>query len=134
MDIVCALRSFLRVAEAGSFSAAAIDLNLTQPAVSRQVSALEEHLNTSLLHRSTTALALTAEGERMIPLARRVVDAVEALSESAGPAEAAPGKVRLSLPAPLGLYLSDRLATLLGRHPDLALSTLHHSCNQAATG
>ena len=105
MDIVCALRSFLRVAEAGSFSAAAIDLNLTQPAVSRQVSALEAHLNTRLLHRSTTALALTAEGERMIPLARKVVDAVEALGESAGPAEAASGKanpdelVRLGLAA-----------------------------------
>ena len=124
MDIVCALRSFLRVAEAGSFSAAAIDLNLTQPAVSRQVSALEAHLNTRLLHRSTTALALTAEGERMIPLARTVVDAVEALGESAGPAEAVSGKVRLSLPAPLGLYLSDRLAALLGRHPDLSLDLL----------
>src|SRR3954469_20582984 len=112
MDIVCALRSFLRVAEAGSFSAAAIDLNLTQPAVSRQVSALEAHLNTRLLHRSTTALALTAEGERMVPLARNVFDAVEALGKSAGAAETASGKVRLSLPAPLGLYISDRLASL----------------------
>jgi DNA-binding transcriptional LysR family regulator len=43
MDIVCALRTFLRVAETGSFSAAAVDLNLTQPAVSRQVSALETY-------------------------------------------------------------------------------------------
>lgn len=124
MDIVCALRSFLRVAEAGSFSAAAIDLSLTQPAVSRQVSALEAHLKTRLLHRSTTALALTAEGERMIPLARKVVDAVEALADSAGSVEAASGRVRLSLPAPLGLYLSDRLATLLSRHPDLSLDLL----------
>jgi DNA-binding transcriptional LysR family regulator len=124
MDIVCALRSFLRVAEAGSFSAAAIDLNLTQPAVSRQVSALEAHLDTRLLHRSTTALALTAEGERMIPMARKVIDAVEALAESSGSAEAASGKVRLSLPAPLGLYLSDRLAALLERHPELSVELL----------
>ncbi|MBS1166272.1 MAG: transcriptional regulator, LysR family, partial [Proteobacteria bacterium] len=64
MDIVGALRTFLRVAETGSFSAAAIDLKLTQPAVSRQISALEAHLGMRLLHRSTTALALTSEGER----------------------------------------------------------------------
>lgn len=62
MDIVSALRAFLRVAETGSFSAAANDLGLTQPAVSRQVSALEEHLSMRLLHRTTNALALTAEG------------------------------------------------------------------------
>jgi DNA-binding transcriptional LysR family regulator len=124
MDIVCALRTFLRVAEAGSFSAAAIDLKLTQPAVSRQVSALEAQLDTRLLHRSTTALALTSEGERMIPMALRVIEAVEALGESAGSEGTASGKVRLSLPAPLGLYMSDRFATLLDRHPELSVELL----------
>lgn len=124
MDIVGALRTFLRVAETGSFSAAAIDLNLTQPAVSRQVSALETHLNLRLLHRSTTGLALTAEGEQMIPMARKVIEAVEALGDSAGPSGAISGKVRLSLPAPLGLYMSDRLAALLDQHPDLCVELL----------
>lgn len=124
MDIVCALRTFLRVAEAGSFSAAAIDLRLTQPAVSRQVSALEAHLNTRLLHRSTTGLALTAEGEQMIPMALKVIEAVEALDDSAGPVGTVSGKVRLSLPAPLGLYMSDRLANLLDRHQDLSVEML----------
>ncbi|WP_026792172.1 LysR family transcriptional regulator [Pleomorphomonas oryzae] len=119
MDIVGALRTFLRVAETGSFSAAAIDLKLTQPAVSRQISALEAHLGVRLLHRSTTALALTSEGERTIPMALRVVEAVEALGESAGLAGTISGKVRLSLPAPLGLFMSDRLGTLLDRHPGL---------------
>ena len=124
MDIVCALRTFLRVAETGSFSAAAIDLKLTQPAVSRQVSALEARLDTRLLHRSTTALALTSEGERMIPMALRVIEAVEALGESVGPPGTESGKVRLSLPASLGLYMSDRLAVLLDRHPELSIELL----------
>ena len=84
MDVVSALRTFLRVAQTRSFSAAAIDLNLTQPAVSRQVSALEAHLKTRLLHRTTTALALTVEGEQMLPMALRVVEAVDALSEASG--------------------------------------------------
>ncbi len=125
MDVVSALRTFLRVAQTRSFSAAAIDLNLTQPAVSRQVSALEGHLKTRLLHRTTTALALTVEGEQMLPMALRVVEAVDALSEAGG-AEGATvsGKVRLSLPAPLGLSISDRLARLLDDHPSLAVELI----------
>ncbi|UVK46392.1 LysR family transcriptional regulator [Mesorhizobium sp. AR07] len=125
MDIVSALRTFLRVAETRSFSAAAIDLNLTQPAVSRQVSALEAHLNTRLLHRTTSALALTAEGEQMLPMALRVIEAVETLGEaSCAEGASASGKVRLSLPAPLGLYMSDRLARLLESHPSLVVELI----------
>ncbi|WDZ79745.1 LysR family transcriptional regulator (plasmid) [Ensifer adhaerens] len=125
MDIVSALRTFLRVAETGSFSAAAVDLGLTQPAVSRQVSALEEHLNTRLLHRTTNALALTAEGEHMIPMALKVVEAVDALNEASGGETAlATGRVRLTLPAPLGLYLIDRLAAFLRRHPGLSVELI----------
>lgn len=125
MDIVATLRTFLRVAETGSFSAAAIDLGLTQPAVSRQVSALEAHLNTRLLHRTTSALALTVEGEQMIPMAAQVLEAVAALGETGcnegGPAS---GRVRLSLPAPLGLYISDRLPALLRDHPGLTVELI----------
>lgn len=125
MDVVSALRTFLRVAQTRSFSAAAIDLNLTQPAVSRQVSALEAHLKMRLLHRTTSALALTAEGEQMLPMALRVVEAVEALSEASGTEGATvSGKVRLSLPAPLGLSISDRLARLLDDHPSLAVELI----------
>lgn len=125
MDIVSALRTFLRVAETGSFSAAAIDLALTQPAVSRQVSALEAHLNTRLLHRTTTALALTVEGEKIIPMALQVLEAVDALGEtSCAEGGAVSGKVRLSLPAPLGLYMSDRLPALLNRHPGITVELI----------
>jgi DNA-binding transcriptional LysR family regulator len=125
MDVVSALRTFLRVAQTRSFSAAAIDLNLTQPAVSRQVSALEAHLKTRLLHRTTSALALTAEGEQMLPMALRVVEAVEALSEASGTeGTTVSGKVRLSLPAPLGLSISDHLARLLDDHPSLAVELI----------
>ncbi|CDM63189.1 MULTISPECIES: LysR family transcriptional regulator [Rhizobium] len=125
MDIVSALRAFLRVAETGSFSAAAIDLDLTQPAVSRQVSALEGHLNTRLLHRTTSALALTVEGEQMIAMALRVVEAVDALNEASCVETAmASGRVRLTLPAPLGLYVSDRLPGLLERHPALSVELI----------
>ena len=125
MDIVSALRAFLRVAETGSFSAAAIDLDLSQPAVSRQVSALEAHLHTRLLHRTTSALALTVEGEQMIPMALQILEAVDALGETGCTGGGtASGRVRLSLPAPLGLYISDRLPALLVTHPGLTVDLI----------
>lgn len=125
MDIVSALKTFLRVAETGSFSAAAIDLGLTQPAVSRQVAALEDHFNSRLLHRTTNAIALTAEGEQMIPMALRVIEAIDDLGDATCPETAiAAGKVRLSLPAPLGLYMSDRLSALLKAYPKLSVELI----------
>lgn len=84
MDIVSALRTFQRVVETRSFSAAAHDLDVTQPAVSRQVAALEGHFATRLLHRTTSGLSLTAEGERMLPMAMRILEAVEELGDAAG--------------------------------------------------
>ncbi|MBX5164871.1 MULTISPECIES: LysR family transcriptional regulator [unclassified Rhizobium] len=125
MDIVSALRAFQRVVETGSFSAAAHDLDVTQPAVSRQVAALEGHFNTRLLHRTTSGLSLTAEGERMLPMALRILEAVEELGDAAGSDGAmASGRVRLSVPAPLGLYLSERLGDLLAVHPKLSVELL----------
>ena len=125
MDVVSALRTFLRVAETGSFSAAALDLGLTQPAISRQISALEAHYGVRLFHRSTSALALAIDGEKMIPMAERVIEAVEALGENTSTdGTAVTGKVRLSLPAPLGFYLSERLPGLLRSHTGLSVELL----------
>lgn len=125
MDIVSALRTFLRVVETGSFSAAAHDLDVTQPAVSRQVAALEGHFNIRLLHRTTSGLSLTAEGERMMPMALRILEAVEELGDAAGSGGAvASGKVRLSVPAPLGLFLGERLGDLLAAHPKLSVELI----------
>lgn len=137
MDVASALRTFLRVTETGSFSAAALDLGLTQPAVSRQVSSLEEQYGTRLFHRSTNALSLTVEGEQMIPLAQQVIDAVEALGETASPEGAiASGKVRVSLPAALGLYISDRLPAFLSDYPGLSVDIVlrEHSSDLIGEG
>jgi DNA-binding transcriptional LysR family regulator len=122
MDIVSALRTFLRVAETGSFSAAAAGLNLTQPAVSRQISALESHFNTRLLHRTTNCLSLTAEGERVLPIALQILGNVDDIGDALYPdGTRMSGKVKLSLPAPLGLLLSDRLPELLAAYPNISL-------------
>ena len=74
MDLIAALRTFLRVAEVGSFSAVAEERGVTQPAVSRQVSALEEHFGTRLVQRSTHAVTLTEEGRELVPAAQQLVE------------------------------------------------------------
>lgn len=66
------LRIFHAVAEAGSFTHAGESLNLSQSAVSRQISALEDSLKTSLFHRHARGLMLTEQGELLYRTAHEV--------------------------------------------------------------
>jgi DNA-binding transcriptional LysR family regulator len=71
------LRAFLAVYEFGSFHKAAELLNLSQPALSRRVQALEQRLRVPLLERSTRHVAPTAAGRRLEPIARRLLDELD---------------------------------------------------------
>ncbi|MBY0400513.1 LysR family transcriptional regulator, partial [Myxococcota bacterium] len=73
MDRLVAMQTFVRVVEAGSFSAVARELGTTQGAVSKQVASLEKALGNRLLSRTTRALALTDAGLRYFEQARRIV-------------------------------------------------------------
>lgn len=73
MDKLQAMRTFVRVVEAGSFSAVAHEADVTQGAISKQVAALEADLGAKLLTRTTRSLALTEEGARYFEQARRLV-------------------------------------------------------------
>lgn len=73
MDKLHAMKTFVRVVEAGSFSAVAHEADTTQSAVSKQVAALERGLGARLLTRTTRSLALTEEGERYFEQVRRLV-------------------------------------------------------------
>ena len=73
MDKLQAMQTFVRVVEAGSFSAVAKESGSTQSGVSKQVAALERELGAKLLARTTRSLALTEEGERYFEQARRLV-------------------------------------------------------------
>ena len=59
MDRLDAIKIFVRVVESGSFSAVARELGIGQPAISKQVAALEEHLGAQLLMRTSRSLSLT---------------------------------------------------------------------------
>jgi DNA-binding transcriptional LysR family regulator len=122
MDLIATLRSFLRVAETGSFSAVAAEKGMTQPAISRQVTALEEHLGTRLVHRTTQSVTLTEEGRQLLPQARGLVDEADTLLTWAAQSRGKPvGQVRIAVSVPLGLYLGANIYRLLDEHPELAV-------------
>ncbi len=123
MDLLAAFRTFVRIAETGSFSAVAREVGATQPAISRQIAALEEHLGVRLLQRSTRSLRLTEDGHDLLTHARHVLEVVEEAEAAIGRRRASPsGMVRIGCPAVFGqTYLAPRMAALLGRYPDLSV-------------
>ena len=98
-------------------------MGTTQPAVSRQVAALEEHLGARLLQRTTRSLALTEDGRDLLGHARRVLDSVEEAEASVGRRHSMPGGlVRLGTSSTFGrLYVAPRVSRLLERYPELAI-------------
>jgi len=128
MDLLAALRTFVRVAEAGSFSAVAREVGATQPAISRQIGALEQHLDARLIQRTTRSLTLTEDGRDLLSHARRVLDCVEEAETAVGRRQGAPsGLVRIATPAAFGrLYVAPRMRRLLDRYPELSVE-LHMS-------
>jgi DNA-binding transcriptional LysR family regulator len=122
MDLIATLRSFLRVAETGSFSAVAAERGMTQPAISRQVTALEERLGTRLVHRTTQSVTLTEEGRQLLEQARELVDEADTLLTWAAQARGRPvGQVRVAVSVPLGIFLGANINRLLDVHPDLSI-------------
>ena len=67
------LKTFISVAENGSFSAASEQLFLTQPAISKRIAALEEELNTELFDRIGRQVSLTESGQALLPRARQIL-------------------------------------------------------------
>lgn len=127
MDLVSALRVFIRVVETGSFSAVARENNSSQSAVNRQIVQIEQHFGVRLLHRTTRRLSLTDDGQTMLSHAHHLVAAADDLETAVGRQTRAPtGLVRLSVSVAGGLFLSSRLPALLARHPGLKIELVMH--------
>ena len=111
MDKLDAMQIFVRVAEAGSFTAVADQLQVDRSAVTRQISALEKHLAVKLITRSTRSLTLTAAGAAYLEKCRLILNMVDA-AESSLSTEGAMvrGRVRLALPVSFG---RERLVAVL---------------------
>lgn len=77
------LRSFIEVARHGNLTRAADRLHLSQPAISAQIKQLEEELGGALFHRSSSGMALTPVGKRLLPHAETVLHAAQELRDTA---------------------------------------------------
>lgn len=117
------LRIFHAAAEAGSFTHAGENLNMSQSAVSRQVSALESEVGVPLFHRHARGLILTEQGEMLFRTTNDVqfkLDAVQArLTESHGKPT---GTLRVTTTVALGsTWLTERVPEFLDQHPTVNL-------------
>lgn len=126
LDRLSLLATFARIAERGSISAAARDLNLSQASASRQLAELERRLGASLIHRTTHTLALTETGEDCLAEARQLLDGWEALAERYVETGAGlRGKLRVVAPVALGqLHLAEAALRFQRSHPDLTIAWL----------
>ncbi|WP_292986129.1 LysR family transcriptional regulator [Pantoea sp.] len=118
-----AIQTFVRVAEAGSFSAAARQNGMKQSAVSQQIAALEETLGVVLLHRTTRKMALTEQGQHYLQQVRLVLSAMEELEEQLRPgSQPLHGKLHIQLPSGIGQRLMPHLIAFQQTHPALRLN------------
>ncbi len=117
------LRCFIAVVDAGSFAGAGRHLGMTTSGVSKTIARFEAEIGIKLLHRSTHALSLTDDGERLIDPARQAAQSIAVLEEMVGSAAGgATGRVRISAPTALvRTYLVPALARFIEAHPDILL-------------
>lgn len=118
-----AIATFLRVVEAGSFSAAARQCGMKQSAVSQQIAALEEELGVVLLHRTTRAMALTEQGESYRRDMQLLLEAMHEAERRLQPSDRQwQGRVHVQLPSGLGQLFLPHLLALQKMHPELHLT------------
>lgn len=117
------MQAFTRIAELGSFAAAAAELGLTASALSRLVARLEDRLGVVLISRTTRRLALTVEGETYLRRAREILAAIEAAeAEVSACVERPRGLIRLNTGTALGKHqLAPLLPEFHRRHPDIRI-------------
>ena len=120
------LRVFHAVAEAGSFTHAGDTLNLSQSAVSRQISALEEALQVPLFHRHARGLILTEQGESLNRTVREVfakLAMTEALLTESK--EKPAGRLKVTTTVGFGAsWLAPRVQAFLDAYPDVTMSLI----------
>ncbi|HET9122417.1 MAG TPA: LysR family transcriptional regulator [Acidiferrobacteraceae bacterium] len=118
-----ALRTFVAVVDAGSFSRAAQALHLSQPAVSKRIEILERGLGTRVLDRTARRVRLTVEGQLLLQRARPILADIAAITVGLGrDPEALTGILRFGASHHVGVHrLPPILRTFHQRHPGVRL-------------
>ena len=131
-----AIEAFVQVARLGSVKAAAEELALSSPALTRRVQTLERFLGRALFERRHQSIKLNAEGERLL---QQIAPSIDALSDAIEAMTSGPDILRLRLGV-LPLFASQRLfphlAALRQRHPNLHIDvdTAAHSVSRLGDG
>jgi len=121
MDRLAAMDAFIRVVDAGSFSGAAKQLRMGQPAVSKTIVQLEERLSARLLLRTTRRLTPTEAGRNFYERAKRSIEEADAAEFAArGSATTLSGRLRVQATAAFArLHVIPHLPRFLAQHPAL---------------
>lgn len=123
MDKLTAMRVFTQVANSGSFSATADQLELSRAMVTRCISELEDWLNTRLLQRTTRKVTLTDAGEQFLRRCQQILElADEVVGETANLNSELRGQLRLTCGASFGsAQMASAIADFLVLHPKLKI-------------
>lgn len=125
MDRFTLMQCYVRAVETGSFSAAARELNTSQPTVSKHIATLEEHLGVRLLHRSTRNMALTPEGETYYAECRRILDSVAEAESGVRGDKVAAGLLRVCCPPALARHrVMPLIAAFTAQHPEVCIDMI----------
>jgi DNA-binding transcriptional LysR family regulator len=117
------MQVFVRVVEKGSFSAIAKERGIGQPAVSKQISALEAELGTDLIHRTSRSITLTDAGRDFYGSALRILEDLESATSRIGRGQTAPrGLIRIAVPPTFArLHMVSKLPAFLDADPEIAI-------------
>ena len=120
------LRIFHAVADVGSLTHAGESLHLSQSAVSRQIRALEDSMNTTLFHRHARGLILTEQGELLFDATSSMVKRLDAASARIRDSkDEVFGELRVTTTTAFGtLWLAPRLSALYAKYPDLKIDLM----------
>jgi DNA-binding transcriptional LysR family regulator len=120
------LRLFDTVAEAGSFTEGAKRLHMSQPALSRQIQALEDAVGAKLFHRHARGLAMTHEGEQLRAATREMHDRIERTQQAIDFSRERPtGEIRVSTTVSFGsTWLARTMREFVDLYPDISVNLL----------
>lgn len=125
------LTYFVGIADTGRFSDASRQLFISQSAISQQIRALEEELGTQLFVRNTHSVSLTESGQQLLPLARQVLQGVNACHERISDLKGLLcGELNVGLTYSLEPYVRETMLLFMKKYPNVKLNIQYRNLNE----